>query len=151
MGKAAAPSLCFGFSLFLLGPHTLSFSGSISFFIYGAHRASGSFPPWPYTRACGAMNRKRRKRARKVSMPAALPGKGPGAQGAATPSPLGLAAACRSSPRQAAPQHSANPLPSPQWAPLAASLSPHPATHAPLVVTRVPTQCSSARETATVY
>lgn len=63
-------------------------------------------------------------------MPAALPGQGPGAQGAATPSSPGPG--CR---RQEHSQTRCTPTPRPP-ASSTASLSPHPATHAPLAVTR---------------
>lgn len=70
-------------------------------------------------------------------MPAALPGQGPGAQGAATPSSPGLAAAAASA-AQAGGEHSQTRRTPPPRPPASstASLSPHPATHAPLAVTR---------------
>lgn len=91
----------------------------------GRTGASGSFPPWSYTHVCRAMNRKRRrKRAWKVWMPAALPGQGTGGTGAATPSP---GSGCCSQ------EHSQTRRQTP----------PHPAPHCPLLPSLQRAQCLS--------
>lgn len=137
MGKAAAPSLCVLVSVSFSKTRTLFFWFYFFFYLWDAQgRVEVFLPGHTHEPACRAMNRKRRrKRAWKVSMPAALPGQGPDAQGAATPSPS-LAALTGALPgREAGPQHCPASL-SPAPIELGASLGPHPATHAPLAVKR---------------